>query len=446
MARIAVLGTGMAGFGAWHRLRGERHEVILYDKNENAGGHTSSWTFEPGFTFDHGPHVSFTNDERIRQILADNVDGQFEEVQYKVNNYWRGHWVPHPVQCHLHGLPTELVTRVIADFVAQSEDSIAQIRNYEDWLRIAYGRAFAEEFPEVYTRKYHTTPSRNLTTEWIGPRMYRPTLEEVLRGALAPEAPNVHYVKGFRYPSQGGFARYLHKWADEAPIALAHKVIAIDPAAHVIDFENGSVEHFDHLISSVPLPELVELLPDVPEEVSTAAGKLACTGCVLVNLGINRPNISNAHISYFYDPEIAFARLSFPYLMSPNNAPHGTASIQAEVYYSRKYAPLQGKPKDYIEPVIRDVIRCGIVRSPEEVIYRGAMLVEYANIIFDHDRSAAVEKVHRYLDELDIAWCGRYGDWGYIWTDEAFQSGERAAEMVISRAAEAPLGLRSPSA
>ena len=45
MARVAVLGTGMAGYGAWHVLRDHTHEVVLYDKNAYPGGHTTSWTF-----------------------------------------------------------------------------------------------------------------------------------------------------------------------------------------------------------------------------------------------------------------------------------------------------------------------------------------------------------------------------------------------------------------
>lgn len=84
-------------------------------------------------------------------------------------------------------------------------------------LITAYGETFAREFPERYTVKYHTTASRNLTTDWIGPRMYQPSLKEVLRGALAPAAPNVHYITGFRYPMQGGFVEYLREWATSAP-------------------------------------------------------------------------------------------------------------------------------------------------------------------------------------------------------------------------------------
>ena len=60
------------------------------------------------------------------------------------------------------------------------------------------------------------------------------------------------------------------------------------------------------------------------------------------------------------------------------------------------------------------------------------MVVPYANVIFDLERAAAVETVHGYLDDVGVAYCGRYGDWGYMWTDESFISGERAAETALS--------------
>jgi protoporphyrinogen oxidase len=432
MARVAILGTGMAGFGAWHRLRAEQHEVVLYDKRAYAGGHTTSWVFPPGFIFDEGPHVSFTKDERIQEILSDAVDGEFEEVQYQLDNYWRGHWVTHPVQCNLYGLPVDVVTRVIADFVAQTNGPERQPSNYEDWLVMSYGQAFAEEFPTAYTEKYHTTSPRNMTTDWIGPRMYRPSLEEVLRGALAPAAPNVHYVTGFRYPTHGGFAAYLEKFISAAPIELGHEAAQIDPGRKRIRFANARELEYDHLISSVPLPELIAIMPDAPADVHAAADLLACSACVLVNVGVSRPDVSDKHIKYFYDEDILFSRLCFPSLMSPNNAPPGTSSIQAEVYFSDKYRPLTSNSEDLIDPVIHDLEKCGLIER-DEIVYKGAVLCEYANIIFDHDREAALETVHGYLADVGVAWCGRYGDWDYMWTDDSFKSGERAAEEVLAR-------------
>jgi len=421
----------MAGFGAAYQLHAEGVEPVLYDKNDYHGGHTASFRYDSGFLFDIGPHISYTKDPRIQAIFADSVNQEYETLQIYLNNYWRGYWPQHPVQLHLHGLPEDVVIKVIADFVKEQQGPERTVKNYADWLLTSFGTAFAETFPMQYTRKYHTTTADNMTTEWLGPRIYRPSLEEVLRGALSATAPNVHYITHFRYPSNGGFVSYLNKFVPMGNLKLNHKVVSIDPRTRQLAFSNGHVTEYDALISSVPLPELIPMIAGAPREVLAAVQRLACTTCVVVNVCVNREDLSRAHVTYFYDEDICFTRLGFPHMLAASNAPAGTGSIQAEVYFSRKYKPFTGTPQDWIEPVIKDLRRCGYLREDDQILDRRAMLLPYANIIFDLDRAAALKIVHGYLDEIGIAYCGRYGEWGYLWTDESFKSGELAAQKVL---------------
>ena len=53
----------------------------------------------------------------------------------------------------------------------------------------------------------------------------------------------------------------------------------------------------------------------------------------MVNLGINRTDLSEGQWTYFYDRDTVFTRLSFPHMFSPHTCPPGCGSIQAEVYY-----------------------------------------------------------------------------------------------------------------
>ncbi len=217
---IVVLGSGMGALGAAYHLHGEGLAPVLYDKNSYHGGHTASFQHPGGFLFDIGPHISFTKDDRIQELFAESVDHQFETIQIRLNNYWRGHWPVHPVQLHLHGLPEDVIIKVIADFVAADKAEEGPIRNYADWLLASFGRTFAELFPMQYTRKYHLTTAENMSTDWLGPRIYKPSLEEVLRGALSPGAPNIHYITHFRYPTRGGFAAYLRRFLPLGEIKL----------------------------------------------------------------------------------------------------------------------------------------------------------------------------------------------------------------------------------
>lgn len=431
---FVILGSGMAGLGAAARFREQGRRAHVLEKKAYAGGHTATHTRD-GYVFDEGPHVSFTKQEKVRKIFSDAIGGDYLSIDAKIDNYWKGRFIRHPVITNLHGLPTDVVVKCISDYIEASKRTEQRIENYEDWLVASYGRAYAETFPMAYTRKYHTTEASNLSTEWVGPRLYQAKLEEVLTGALTSESPNIHYVQDYRYPRHGGFAAFLGGLAGASDIRLNHEVVGIDPSKRSLTLRDGRTVGFGGLVSSVPLTELVPMVKGVPKDVVEASQQLACTGVVLVNLGIDREDVSKASWTYFYEPEFTFSRVSFPRTFSPHVVPAGCSSIQAEVYFSNKYKPLKGSPDTCIEPAIQGLRDCGIIRGDDKIVYREAMYIPYANIIFDLDRASALATVHGYLDDVGIAYCGRYGDWGYLWSDEAYVSGENAASKLLDRVA-----------
>lgn len=434
MKPIVVLGTGMAGFGAAHALDEARAPFIVFDRTSYFGGHTRSFRYPGGYVFDEGGHISFTKDEHVRDLLARQVEGRYEEPQLRIDNYWHGHRIRHPVQCNLRGLPPDLVVDVIRDFVAVQESPLGDEVTYAEWLVHAYGRTFAETFPMRYGEKYHTVSMDQLTTDWIGPRMYRPTLDEIVFGALAGQRDNVHYVDTFRYPTTGGFMSYLEPLAERYDIRLDHHLVRIDWKARTLTFAHGEEVPYGEVISTIPLPELVPMVVDVPPAVRDAADALAFTTAVAINVALDRPDISDTHITYFYDSDIVFSRVNLPHMFSSSNAPDGVGLIQAEVYFSDKYKPLVGRPEDLVQPVLSDLRRTGFVEDSDTILLQDAVVLRYANVIYDHDRHAAVSIVHEFLDEIGVRYCGRYGNWDHAWTDQAFLSGESVALGILQPA------------
>ena len=118
-------------------------------------------------------------------------------------------------------------------------------------------------------------------------------------------------------------------------------------------------------------------------------------------------------------------------MLSKHNVPSGAGSIQAEIYYSKKYRPMDRSLNDCINPVLADLRRCGYIHDDDKILYSNATILPYANVIFDLERSDAIKIIHGYLDDIGIQYCGRYGEWGYHWTDESFISGENVAQKVI---------------
>jgi len=429
-AKYIILGAGMSGFGAAHELVSNGIRATIFEARKRPGGVTSSYAYDDGFIFDEGVHISFASDERMKSIFAAAVKNDFHRARVYCNNYWKGYWFKHPAQVNLHGLPTEVVVACIKDFIEANTNHDTKIANYEDWLLAAFGKTFATTFPMEYTKKYHTTEASNLTTDWLGPRLYRPKIEEVLKGALEPEPLDVFYVEDFRYPMQGGFQAYIDGFSPFADVVCDHEVVRIDMKERNLAFKNGRSASFDKLVSSIPLDKLIPLIVGAPKDVLEAASLLACSQCAVVNIGINRPAGVRAQWSYFYDEDICFARVSYRDNFSPRVVPAGCGAFQAETYFSNKYKPMTGTAEDWIEPTIEGLLKCGLVHDPSEIIHKSAIWAPYANIIFDHDRPRSVEIVHGFLHDIGIARCGRYGDWGYIWTHQAFMSGERAAKGV----------------
>lgn len=431
MNEVVIIGGGMAGLGAAYRCRQENRPAVIFEKNEHPGGHAWSWGSRDGFVFDDGPHISFTKDTRIQQLLAESLEGEYLSFGTHVNNYWQGYWIKHPAQCNLYGLPPELVVDILHEFATQPATPFESIQNYEQWLVAKYGRTFAETFPMQYGKKYHTVDAGKMSIDWVGPRLYQPELKEVLLGALTPVTPDVHYVGSFRYPAHGGFKSFLKGLSERSDIRFGRELTCIEPRARRVRFNDEYSFEYDTLVSSVPLPRLLSLVEGAPADIAGHAQRLACTSCVTVNIGLNRRNLSDAHWTYIYDRDIETARVSFPHMFSPNNAPPETGSVQAELYFSEKYRPMTGEAADYIDVTIGDLRKCGIIREDDEILHTDARLIPYANVIFDLERAQAVDEVSGYLEDIGVFSCGRYGEWGYHWTDESFISGENAAQKVL---------------
>lgn len=405
-------------------------DTIVYESRSHAGGHASSFSVD-GFTFDEGPHVSFTSDKRIRDFFADSVEQRFFEHPSYANNYYKGIFLRHPVQTNLRNLPPERISACIADFVRAQYEDHREIQSYLDWCYKQLGKTISETFTRIYTRKYWTRELEQLTADWVSQRIYAPRLEEVLDGALSEAKGQHYYMSTFRYPERGGFQAYARGLEQRAKIRFGMHLVELDVARRKLTFANGEVTYYDHIISSLVLPELIAMIRDAPARIREAAANLACTSHYLVSIGIKRPQISDAYWTYYYDEDIPFSRLSFPSKYSPFAAPGGHSSLQAEIVHSR-FRPL-GSEECIVDKCVDGLLKCGVLHSKEEIAALDARDIRYANVIFDFNRTQNLVIVHEYLAENGLNCCGRFGDWAYLWTDQSILSGERAANEVRRR-------------
>ena len=419
MAEVLVIGAGVAGLSAAVHARRAGLDAVVFEASERWGGLLDHFHLD-GFRFDNAVHFAFSNNDHYMAVLelTDYILHRPEPY-----NYEQGRWLKHPVQNNLYPLPADDKVEAIKSFVerpARGDDS-----HYGQWLVEQFGRFIAERYPARYTRKYWTVPAEHLSTDWIGNRLYRPSLEEVLFGAMTDETPSTYYLPEMRYPRRGGYSAFLEPLLQGLDIRTGREVVYINPLKKYVECSDGSREYYRHLVSSMPLPELAKMIDGVPNAVVDAAETLWATSVALVSLGFNVPQVAGEHLwFYIYDQEILPARAHAPYRKSPANAPDGCSSLQFETYYSR-HKPLPCSGDALIEQVIEAAEKMQLA-SRQDLLVSDFRTLPYGNVVFDRGMVTRRDFVLDYVHSLGILPVGRFGEWAYLWADQSYLSGKKA--------------------
>ncbi|WP_455669287.1 protoporphyrinogen/coproporphyrinogen oxidase [Phocaeicola sp.] len=427
MSNNIILGAGIAGLGAGYRLRQNQQLAIILEKDDTYGGLCGNFTIN-GFRFDRFVHFSFAKDEDVNRLFMEGVAGEVYRHTPNAYNLYQGLWLKHPAQNNLFSLSQEMKEAVVRDFKARPTgvDS-SSIANYEQWLRFQFGDYFAEHFPIPYTRKYWMKEAKDLETKWMGSRegsrLYQPSVEEVVQGCNTSETPVTYYSREMRYPQKGGFKQFLSVLAEKQDIRYNQRVVSIDVEKRLLHTSGGDAYQFDRLISSLPLPEIITMLQGVPAAVCNAAARLHCTCGYQISVGLKTKNIPPYLWWYIYDEDILPARVYSPSLKSPDNAPEGCSSLQMEVYCNRN----EYTQEELLARSVGKLVEQNIIYR-EDILFVDVRFEPYANVIFDHNIYKAREIVRDYLSSIGIETIGRFGEWGYLWSDQSLLSGLNVPE------------------
>ncbi|HED24555.1 MAG TPA: hypothetical protein ENN91_05460 [Firmicutes bacterium] len=420
MAEILILGGGMSGISAAGHAGLAGREAMIFEAEDRWGGLLDNFTVK-GFRFDQAVHFAFSNNKHFQKVL----DGINCHVHYpEPYNYESGRWLKHPVQNNLFPLPAEERVEAVLSFINRpAQDDGA---DYRGWLEQQFGKVIAERYPARYTEKYWTVPPEKMSTDWIGNRLYRPSLEEVLFGAMTDRTPATYYLPKMYYPKKGGFRTVLEKLARGLDIRTNKEAVHIEPQKKYVDFADGSREYYNLLVSSVPLPELVRLIAGTPRAVLEAAAGLWATSIALVSLGFCSPQAGEHLWFYIYDREILPARAHAPYRKSPDNVPPGCSSLQFETYFSR-YKPLPLEGEALVEHILATVEKLGLAEK-KDVAASDYRVLPYGNVVFDRGMVERRDFVLKHIRDCGILSVGRFGEWDYLWSDQCFLSGRRVLE------------------
>jgi len=429
--RTLILGGGLAGLSAAYHSDAD---YLVLEREERVGGLCRTNWYE-GFGFDLSIHILYTRHPDLAALICEELlGGRFHEQARSSWVYSHGVFTGYPFQANLHGLPVEVATECLLGLVdALNRPSLETPSNFAQWAVATFGDGIARHFFLPYNERVWATPPEEMSYGWIADRVPIPDLAEVIVGALAE--PTVRHGPNatFWYPKEGGIeslARALMANLEPARVRVSTEVSSIDPTGRSVATVSGDKYGYRDLISSLPLPTLVRLIPGAPQDVLQAADQLRSNTVFTVLLGIGRADISDHHWVYFHEDDFIFHRISYPMNFSRSLVPDGCSSVMAEISHS-PHRNVSGR--DLVAETIDGLRRIGVLRQDDEIRVAEIVRISPAYVIYALDHESSVATILEWLEDLDVQTVGRFGEWEYFNMDAAIASGRDAARALSGR-------------
>jgi protoporphyrinogen oxidase len=423
---IAILGAGLTGLSAAIELG--RHGVgyRIFEKLAQPGGHVVT-VEENGFRFDRTGHLLHLKNDALRDEVLDWIGPDHLQIQRRSVIWSNGVYTRYPFQANTFGLPPQVAYDCVQGFLAAhfAKDKPPP-SNFEEFCLHHFGEGISRHFMIPYNSRLWGVHPREITSDWCQRFVPLPRLEDVIAGAVGLNDRELGYNSNFIYPRMGigqlpeGMARLVPN------IELGKSPRRIDLAARRLFFDDEQVS-FDVLLSSIPLPRLIELLDDVPEPIRKAAAKLRCSHLHYLDVALRRPSGKDFHWAYVPEEKYPFYRVGCYSHFSAALAPAGKSSLYVEL------ADRSPPDLERLMPQVENgLIEMGVIDAPEQIEFARVRRIDYAYVIFDHEYFAALDVIRPFLEASRIISSGRYGDWNYSSMEDAITFGKLAAERALA--------------
>jgi protoporphyrinogen oxidase len=432
MAATVVLGGGLTGLVAAERLSAAGLPAAVIEREPEPGGACRTIERE-GFHFDftgHLLHIARPETEGYLRELG--VWDELELHQRRAAVVVGGRQTPYPIQIHTAALAPEVRRDCLLGFVrawARQEREAAEPPDFAAWVQGRFGEGLARHFFVPYNEKLYRARAEELSLDWVGRYVPRPTLEEVVDGALGLHDRPVGYNATFRYPRRGGIRLLPDAVARRVPgLELGSRAVALHLGERWLETADGRRLAFGRLVSTVALPGLVDLLVgDLPDEVAAARAELRWVRVLGIALGVEGEAPSPQHWLYFPDRELPFYRVGFP-SNHGRLAPEGCHTVSIELSLD----PGGAQVAEEAAAAEAALAAIGLL-DRGRVRVRVSTVIDPAYVVFDHRRRPALAALRRFLDGHGVLLAGRWAEWKYSAMEDAILDGMAVARTIGAR-------------
>jgi protoporphyrinogen oxidase len=285
--RIAVLGAGPMGLAVAYQLTLDGHQPVLFEADDRVGGMTATFDFG-GLEIERYYHFHCISDHAFFNMLEElKISDKMRWTETKM-----GYWYQDSLQPW--GNPVALLKFRGLSYIAKFRYGLhaflsTKRKNWRPldkleasgWIK----RWVGEEAWEVLWRRLFDYKfyeySKGLSAAWIWSRIRRIGSS---RYSLFRE--KLGYLEGGSSTLLNALKAYIEERGGEIRLKSSIEKVVIHNGVVLGVQVSGQLEPFDKVVSTIPLPYVPKLMPDLPLDVLTKfkSIKNIAVVCVIVKL------------------------------------------------------------------------------------------------------------------------------------------------------------------
>jgi protoporphyrinogen oxidase len=433
MKTAVVLGAGITGLAAGWRLAEKGYRVTVVERSDNIGGLAA--TFRHGeFLLDYGPHKIYTQlpvMDEFRKLMGNRLITVSKSSRVRL----RGKYFNFPISTKemLFKLPVLSIQMGLsyARALITRKTDLA----YEDYLRTRFGDTTYRLVFKPYAEKIWGKP-KELSSDMAATRVAAPSLLEVIKRVIFGDQGKAELsATTFFYPRKGViqmsemFAERLAK--KKGKILLSSLCTGLTVKKGKITSVTLNVKGKqqklkpDVVVSTIPLPILLNLLSPTSKDAVGAAKRLMLKDLSLLYIVVNKPRLFNDNWLFFPEKSYVFNRISEQKGFSKEMGPAGKTVLAVEITHPDW---VNKSDQELFDKAVGDLERARILKR-NDVAEWFIKRIPKVYQIYDIDYKHKLETIFGFLDGVtNLYSIGRNGAFSYCGTmdgiDMAFKTGD----------------------
>jgi len=292
--KIAVIGAGPMGLAVAYQLVKEGYEPVVFEADDRIGGMTATFDFN-GIEIERYYHFHCTSDDAFFEVLEElDLKDKLKWVSTKMGYWFDGKLQPWGNPFALLGFKgLSFIAKFrygLHAFLSIKRDDWKPLEKYDavTWIKNWVGEeAFQKLWSRLFALKFYEY-SDNLSAPWIWSRIRR-----IGRSRYSLFEEQLGYLSGGSKTLLNAMRNYIEQNGGEFRLSSpVEKIVMSDKKVNGIK-SKGNFEDYERVISTIPLPLVAKISPDLPKDILEKYSSKINIGCVCVIAKLSKPLTNN---------------------------------------------------------------------------------------------------------------------------------------------------------